>query len=253
MQGFEYKVVAAPRRAARLKGVRSAEERFARAIEAEMNRMAVEGWDYVRSDTLPCDERKGWFGGAVTVQPVRSSCSAGPWPRPTRAWPGHSPSRCRPGAPAAAGAAGRARRRAGGWPRGRTSRGRSSCRDRSPRRGSRRCRRPRGLVAVARGQPQAGALAGPAGAAHGPADAALRRPPRTGHRPGPPAGPRTGHGAGAGRGPRLAFRNREAPPPAAVPSAEDDEVSIPSPRPPPPRDDEDAVGLDPAPRRRPKV
>ncbi|EYD77155.1 hypothetical protein Rumeso_01267 [Rubellimicrobium mesophilum DSM 19309] len=49
------------------KGARRPEDRFARAVEAEMNRMASEGWEFVRSDTLPCEQRSGWFSRPATV------------------------------------------------------------------------------------------------------------------------------------------------------------------------------------------
>jgi hypothetical protein len=32
-----------------------------------MNRLAQEGWEYVRSDTLPCEQKSGWFSRPVTV------------------------------------------------------------------------------------------------------------------------------------------------------------------------------------------
>ncbi|WP_208103252.1 DUF4177 domain-containing protein [Rubellimicrobium sp. CFH 75288] len=63
MPDHEYRVLPAPRRATRIKGARSPEERFARAVEAELNRLAAEGWEFVRSETLPCERRRGWFGG----------------------------------------------------------------------------------------------------------------------------------------------------------------------------------------------
>jgi hypothetical protein len=67
MQSHEYKVVPAPKRGIRVKGARRAEDRFARAIEAEMNRMAAEGWEFVRSDTLPHEHKGGWFRRPVTL------------------------------------------------------------------------------------------------------------------------------------------------------------------------------------------
>lgn len=67
MSSHEYRVIPAPRRGLKAKGVRSPEDRFARAIEAEMNRMAAEGWEFVRSDTLPCEQKAGWFSRPVTV------------------------------------------------------------------------------------------------------------------------------------------------------------------------------------------
>lgn len=59
---YEYRVVPAPRRAAKAKGARSGEERFALALSAVMNELGAQGWEYVRSDTLPMDERTGLTG-----------------------------------------------------------------------------------------------------------------------------------------------------------------------------------------------
>lgn len=67
MPAYEYRVTSAPRQGVKAKGLRRPEARFAFALEAEMNRMAAEGWEYVRSDTLPCEERQGWFKGKATV------------------------------------------------------------------------------------------------------------------------------------------------------------------------------------------
>lgn len=62
MPTYEYKAVPAPRRGVKAKGVKTAEDRFAHAITELMNRMAAEGWDYLRADTLPSEERSGWTG-----------------------------------------------------------------------------------------------------------------------------------------------------------------------------------------------
>ena len=67
MQSFEYRVVPAPRRPAKIRGARKPQDRFALTVEGEMNRLAQEGWEYVRSDTLPCEQKPGWFSRSVTV------------------------------------------------------------------------------------------------------------------------------------------------------------------------------------------
>lgn len=67
MPPHEYRVVPAPRRGLKAKGLRRPEDRFARTVEGEMNRMAAEGWEFVRSDTLPCERKPGWFSRPVTV------------------------------------------------------------------------------------------------------------------------------------------------------------------------------------------
>lgn len=67
MQSHEYRILPAPRRAPRVRGARTAEQRFARALEEIINAQAREGWEYLRTDTLPCEQRQGWFSGRVTV------------------------------------------------------------------------------------------------------------------------------------------------------------------------------------------
>ncbi|WP_417723894.1 DUF4177 domain-containing protein [Salipiger sp.] len=59
MQTYEYKVVPAPAKGEKAKGIKSAEGRFAFAIERVMNDMAAEGWEYQRAETLPSEERSG--------------------------------------------------------------------------------------------------------------------------------------------------------------------------------------------------
>jgi len=56
---YEYRVLPAPRRAAKARTARSSEERFAMALAEVMNDLGRDGWEYVRSDTLPMDERSG--------------------------------------------------------------------------------------------------------------------------------------------------------------------------------------------------
>lgn len=63
---YEYKVVPAPRRAAKIKAAGNNEQRFALALSMLMNDMGREGWDYVRTDTLPMDERAGLTGVKTT-------------------------------------------------------------------------------------------------------------------------------------------------------------------------------------------
>ena len=70
MQRYEYKVVPAPRKAVKVKGVRSTEGRFAHALELVMNDLGADGWEYQRTDTLPCDERQGLTGRSTSFQNV---------------------------------------------------------------------------------------------------------------------------------------------------------------------------------------
>lgn len=62
MQRYEYKVIPAPKRGEKARGVRTTEERFALALTHLMNDLGADGWDYVRADALPCDERVGLTG-----------------------------------------------------------------------------------------------------------------------------------------------------------------------------------------------
>lgn len=39
--------------------------KFSNAVTLLMNEMAADGWDYIRSDTLPCEERQGLTGKTV--------------------------------------------------------------------------------------------------------------------------------------------------------------------------------------------
>jgi hypothetical protein len=62
MPSYEYKAVPAPRRGVKAKGVKTPEDRFAYAITDLMNRLAADGWEYLRADLLPSEERSGWTG-----------------------------------------------------------------------------------------------------------------------------------------------------------------------------------------------
>jgi hypothetical protein len=66
MQRYEYKVLPAPTRGEKVRGAKTGPDRFAAALSGLMNAQARDGWDYVRADTLPCEERTG-FTGRTTV------------------------------------------------------------------------------------------------------------------------------------------------------------------------------------------
>lgn len=68
MTTYAYKVVPAPKKGQRAKGVKTAEGRFANALEVVMNEMGAQGWEYQRTDTLPCEERAGLTGRTTTFQ-----------------------------------------------------------------------------------------------------------------------------------------------------------------------------------------
>lgn len=56
---FEYKVIPAPRRGQRTKTAKGTSGRFAYAMEVTLNELATDGWEYVRAESLPADERHG--------------------------------------------------------------------------------------------------------------------------------------------------------------------------------------------------
>ena len=59
---FEYRVVPAPKKGIKAKGIRTNEERFAFAMSELLNDMANDGWEYQRAETLPAEERSGLTG-----------------------------------------------------------------------------------------------------------------------------------------------------------------------------------------------
>lgn len=59
MPRYEYKIVPAPAQGEKSRGIKTAEDRFAFALANAINGLAREGWEYVRCDTLPTEERAG--------------------------------------------------------------------------------------------------------------------------------------------------------------------------------------------------
>ena len=68
MSQYEYKVVPAPKKGLKAKGIKSAENRYANALETAMNALGAEGWEYQRSETLPSEERSGLTRRVTTFQ-----------------------------------------------------------------------------------------------------------------------------------------------------------------------------------------
>ncbi len=59
MTKYEFKVIPAPAKGRKARGVKGTEGRFAFALESVMNEMAAEGWEFLRTETLPSEERSG--------------------------------------------------------------------------------------------------------------------------------------------------------------------------------------------------
>ena len=70
MQAFEYKVVPAPAKGTKAKGVKTPEARFANSIELLLNELAAEGWEFQRAELLPSEERSGLTGSTTNWRNV---------------------------------------------------------------------------------------------------------------------------------------------------------------------------------------
>lgn len=70
MTAYEYRVVPAPSRGRKARGVKGLDGRFANALETVMNELAAEGWEYQRSDTLPSEERSGLTSTTTTYRNI---------------------------------------------------------------------------------------------------------------------------------------------------------------------------------------
>ncbi|WP_022703871.1 hypothetical protein [Pseudorhodobacter ferrugineus] len=68
MKRYEYQVIAAPKKGEKAKAAKTTADRFAHALTGLMNKMGADGWEYLRADTLPCDERVGLTGTKTQFQ-----------------------------------------------------------------------------------------------------------------------------------------------------------------------------------------
>jgi len=59
MTRYTYKVIPAPAKGRKAPGIKGAGARFAHGLEEAMNEMAAQGWEYLRADILPSEERHG--------------------------------------------------------------------------------------------------------------------------------------------------------------------------------------------------
>lgn len=62
MQNFEYLAVPAPNKGQKVKGLKTASDRYAHQLTLLLNDLAAEGWEYWRADSLASEERKGFTG-----------------------------------------------------------------------------------------------------------------------------------------------------------------------------------------------
>ena len=70
MTRYTYKVIPAPAKGRKAPGVKGAEARFAHGLEEAMNEMAAQGWEYLRADILPSEERQGLTSTATVYRSV---------------------------------------------------------------------------------------------------------------------------------------------------------------------------------------
>ena len=67
---FEYKVIPAPTKGIKARGVKGSAGRFANGLEAAINELAADNWVYVRAETLPAEEREGLMSKTTVFQNV---------------------------------------------------------------------------------------------------------------------------------------------------------------------------------------
>lgn len=60
MNVYEYRVIPAPARGERLRGAKTTEDRYAQTLAQLINAQGREGWEYLRAETLPTEERSGF-------------------------------------------------------------------------------------------------------------------------------------------------------------------------------------------------
>lgn len=91
---YEYWVVPAPDRAQRNRAVKSETDRFALTLAQVMNDQGAEGWEFLRSETLPVSERRGLWRRQMVMrtmlvfrraQAVVAQPAAAPVPAPALA------------------------------------------------------------------------------------------------------------------------------------------------------------------------
>lgn len=70
MPRHEYKVIPAPRRGTKSREAKTTEDRFALTLSNLMNELGRDGWEYVRAETLPTEERAGFTKTRVVEQTV---------------------------------------------------------------------------------------------------------------------------------------------------------------------------------------
>jgi len=68
MTHYDYKVIPAPKKVKRVKGVSGPEELFAVTLTDAINEVARQGWEYVRAERLPAETPRGWLRAPVAEE-----------------------------------------------------------------------------------------------------------------------------------------------------------------------------------------
>ena len=118
MTTYQYKTVAAPRKLKRVKGVKGADALAAHHVEEAIAVEAADGWEYVRTDRFPIEEKNGMFSrpqvseravmifrkeivqqvamAAQPVQPASQPVQPAPQPAPPPQQPAPAPQAAQP-------------------------------------------------------------------------------------------------------------------------------------------------------------
>ncbi len=67
---YEYKIVPAPKKGLKAKGLKSPEDRFSHALCERINSEARDGWEFLRAETLPSEERSGFRSSTIVYRSV---------------------------------------------------------------------------------------------------------------------------------------------------------------------------------------
>jgi hypothetical protein len=97
MTHYDYKVIPAPRRLKKVKGIKDTPELFAHTLTDAINEMARDGWEYIRAEQLAAEEPHGWFRRSTevvqTMMIVRRKRPDLPGPRLSAVVPETAPAR----------------------------------------------------------------------------------------------------------------------------------------------------------------
>lgn len=70
MPRYEYLTVPAPRKGEKARGAKTPEARIAQAMQSLLNAKGAEGWEYLRADLVPMEERAGLTSKTVNYHTV---------------------------------------------------------------------------------------------------------------------------------------------------------------------------------------